>query len=140
MVNYHDPDLVLQDICTYAFAKKYMGSESQLTFFDSGSVKNLACCGWTLLVCLPHRAHKISYYNNPVLISSWEFVTTLDYEWSVIQGHRPYRWTIWVCISALFLFHFVAQVQALIRLSRLADLRHYADIHFNCCNTCLGGC
>jgi len=26
----------------------------------------------------------------------WEFVTTLDYEWSVIRGSRPYRWTIWV--------------------------------------------
>ena len=28
---------------------------------------------------------------------SWEFFTTLDYEWSVIRGHRPYRWSIWVC-------------------------------------------
>jgi len=26
----------------------------------------------------------------------WEFVTTLDYEWDVIQGRRPYRWTIWI--------------------------------------------
>jgi len=26
----------------------------------------------------------------------WEFLTTLHYEWSVIKGHRPYRWTIWV--------------------------------------------
>ncbi|KAH9981975.1 hypothetical protein BJV74DRAFT_797688 [Russula compacta] len=26
----------------------------------------------------------------------WEFVTTLDYEWSVIRGHRPYRWSIWI--------------------------------------------
>ncbi|KAI0274127.1 hypothetical protein BGY98DRAFT_95476 [Russula aff. rugulosa BPL654] len=26
----------------------------------------------------------------------WEFLITLDYEWSVIRGHRPYRWTIWV--------------------------------------------
>jgi len=24
----------------------------------------------------------------------WEFVTTLDYEWSVIRGRRSYRWTI----------------------------------------------
>jgi len=24
----------------------------------------------------------------------WEFVTTLDYEWDIIQGRRPYRWTI----------------------------------------------
>ena len=27
---------------------------------------------------------------------SWEFVTTLYFEWSIIRGHR-YRWTIWVC-------------------------------------------
>jgi len=26
----------------------------------------------------------------------WEFFTTLDYEWSVICGYRPYRWTIWI--------------------------------------------
>ncbi|KAH9984325.1 hypothetical protein BJV74DRAFT_587606 [Russula compacta] len=26
----------------------------------------------------------------------WEFVTTLDYEWGVIRGHRPYRWSIWI--------------------------------------------
>ncbi|KAH9952313.1 hypothetical protein BC827DRAFT_1380479 [Russula dissimulans] len=34
----------------------------------------------------------------------WEFLTTLDYEWSVIRGRRPYRWTIWtlgyVCFGA----------------------------------------
>ncbi|KAF8492443.1 hypothetical protein F5888DRAFT_1806871 [Russula emetica] len=26
----------------------------------------------------------------------WEFIVTLDYEWSVIRGRRPYRWTIWI--------------------------------------------
>jgi len=26
----------------------------------------------------------------------WEFFTTLDYEWSIIRRHRPYRWTIWL--------------------------------------------
>ncbi|KAH9976467.1 hypothetical protein BJV77DRAFT_603284 [Russula vinacea] len=26
----------------------------------------------------------------------WEFFTTLDYEWKVIRGHLPYRWTIWI--------------------------------------------
>ncbi|KAH9988692.1 hypothetical protein BJV77DRAFT_730005 [Russula vinacea] len=26
----------------------------------------------------------------------WEFFTTLDYEWSFIQGRRRYRWTIWI--------------------------------------------
>jgi hypothetical protein len=29
-------------------------------------------------------------------IYRWEFVTTLDYEWKVIRGRIPYRWTIWV--------------------------------------------
>lgn len=27
---------------------------------------------------------------------SWEFFTTLDYEWMVFRGHIRYRWTIWV--------------------------------------------
>ncbi|KAI9441047.1 hypothetical protein F5148DRAFT_1258649 [Russula earlei] len=26
----------------------------------------------------------------------WEFFFNLDYEWSIIRGHRPYRWTIWI--------------------------------------------
>jgi hypothetical protein len=43
-------------------------------------------------------------------ISSWEFVTTLGYEWSVIRGRRPYRWTIVVCTATPFLSSFVAQL------------------------------
>ncbi|KAH9993639.1 hypothetical protein BJV77DRAFT_1067218 [Russula vinacea] len=26
----------------------------------------------------------------------WEIFTTLDYEWRVIRGRLPYRWTIWI--------------------------------------------
>jgi len=26
----------------------------------------------------------------------WEFFTTLDYEFDIIRGHRPYRWSIWI--------------------------------------------
>jgi len=26
----------------------------------------------------------------------WEYLITFDYEWSVIRGRRPYRWTIWI--------------------------------------------
>lgn len=26
----------------------------------------------------------------------WEFFVALNYEWSVIRGRRPYRWTIWL--------------------------------------------
>jgi hypothetical protein len=116
MVNYHDPVVVAQDYCAHAFAAKYMDSGSQLTSFDSSRDESLACCGWTLLVCLPRRALdscNISNNNNPVLISSWEFVTTLDYEWSVIRRHRPYRWSIWVCNDALFVLSCVARRWAL---------------------------
>ena len=62
MVDYHDPVVVMEDDCAYAFAAKYAGSVSRLASFDSGSVENLACCGWTLLVCLPRQA--IDSHNN----------------------------------------------------------------------------
>ncbi|KAH9958760.1 hypothetical protein BC827DRAFT_549870 [Russula dissimulans] len=39
----------------------------------------------------------------------WEFVINLDYEWSVIRGRRPYRWTIW-----LYSFTRVAALGAII--------------------------
>ncbi|KAI0281958.1 hypothetical protein BGY98DRAFT_931789 [Russula aff. rugulosa BPL654] len=37
-----------------------------------------------------------SYCVTQPSLSSWEFITTLDYEWKVIRGHLPYRWTIWI--------------------------------------------
>ena len=110
MVNYHDHAVVLQDRCEYAFLANYIDSESQLTSLHSRSIEILACCGWTLLVCLPRHAldsHKIS------INSSWELFTTLDYEWSVIRRHRSFRCTIWVSINAPLLLGFVVQVRAL---------------------------
>jgi hypothetical protein len=34
---------------------------------------------------------------NSISSPSWEFFTTLEYEWKVIRRRLPYRWTIWVC-------------------------------------------
>ena len=75
-----------------------------------------AVAGLYLYVCPARRSTHITYTNNNnlVLIFSWEFVTTLDYEWSVIRGHRPFRWTIWVGIDTLFFLGFVTQVRVLI--------------------------
>jgi hypothetical protein len=48
------------------------------------------------------RSLHVSLYSSPACyatqssLSSWEFFTTLDYEWRVIRGDLPYRWTIWV--------------------------------------------
>ena len=40
--------------------------------------------------------------HDPILAYSWEFVTTLEYEWEVIQGRLSYRWTIWVRNNMIF--------------------------------------
>ncbi|KAH9988675.1 hypothetical protein BJV77DRAFT_729065 [Russula vinacea] len=32
----------------------------------------------------------------------WEYVTNLDFEYDVIRGRRPYRWTIWIYVLARF--------------------------------------
>jgi hypothetical protein len=39
--------------------------------------------------------------------SSWEFFTTLGFEWNVIWGRCPYRWMILVCrfLSGFVLAH-----------------------------------
>ena len=38
----------------------------------------------------------VSFITQFLRPTSWEYFTTLDYEWSVIRGRRPYRRTIWV--------------------------------------------
>ncbi|KAH9988683.1 hypothetical protein BJV77DRAFT_729468 [Russula vinacea] len=44
-----------------------------------------------------------------VSLCGWEFFTTLDFEWSIIQGRRRYRWTIWI-----YFFSRVAALAAVI--------------------------
>ncbi|KAI0294363.1 hypothetical protein BC826DRAFT_341901 [Russula brevipes] len=55
---------------------------------------------------IPHDPSVVMDTDSPALVKVWhvmdgiflwEFFTTLGYEWSVIWGRRPYRWTIWVC-------------------------------------------
>jgi hypothetical protein len=66
--------------------------------------------------------------------TSWEFITNLDYEWSIIRGHRTHNWTIWVCSDTCPLGSRRPALNArLIRL--LVDLLHYPAGHFYTCNT-----
>ena len=51
---------------------------------------------------LTSTCHSITHDSIPD--PSWEFFTTLDYEWNVIRGRLPYRWTIWVRSGVPFLF------------------------------------
>ncbi len=50
-------------------------------------------------------------FSTVTLVSSWEFFTTLNFEWDVIRGRRPYRWTIWVC--CLFSSQRIASLHAI---------------------------
>jgi hypothetical protein len=60
---------------------------------DSKYCEILARHEWSLHVSL----HRFSaHYSTQSFLSSWEYFTTLDYEWRVIRGRLPYRWTIWV--------------------------------------------
>jgi hypothetical protein len=57
----------------------------------------MPCYGRSLPVSLPGGI-RLNRPCNPILpFCSWEVFINLDYEWTVIRGHRPYRWTIWVC-------------------------------------------
>jgi hypothetical protein len=47
---------------------------------------------WSLHVS-PRRFLRVTRLNPS---PSWEYFTTLDYEWNAIRGRLPYRWTIWV--------------------------------------------
>jgi hypothetical protein len=62
-------------------------------------------------------------------ISSWEFVTTLDYEWSVFRRHRPFRWTIWVSSNARFLLGFHPGAERFTNLPPSVDLFYHAHSH-----------
>lgn len=107
MVNYHDPAVIAQNYSMYTFVAKHTSWWSQLTSFGSGIVEALACCSWALLVCLPFDliAYRITIIR--YLISSWEFVTTLDYEWRVFRKRLPFRWTIWVGDNSRFMLGFL---------------------------------
>ena len=68
---------------------------------NSNLLEVLARHGWSLPVSL-HR-FPTCYATQPSL-SSWEYLTTLDYEWRVIRGHLPYWWMIWVHNDGHFTF------------------------------------
>ena len=61
------------------------------------------CVSALLLVTFALIAYRIIR----CFISSWEFVTTLDYEWSAFRRHRPFRRTTWVGTNAHFLLDFL---------------------------------
>jgi hypothetical protein len=57
---------------------------------------------WSLLSGIYLRVLTFSFLRitrSETFLSSWEFFTTLDYEWRVIRGRLPDRHAIWVSIN-----------------------------------------
>ncbi|KAI0056988.1 hypothetical protein BV25DRAFT_1920530 [Artomyces pyxidatus] len=75
MVNWQDPALLLKDYRTCLF----YGSR-YLRVLHPGIVA-------VAVIKLDHVLGGIYM---------WEIVTSLDYEWSIVAGKRPYGWTLWV--------------------------------------------
>ena len=83
-----------------------LGEPIESILRDSGDCETLARSEWSLHVSPPLAlARRPRLTNlclttiNSALPSSWEVVTTLDFEWDAIRGRRPYRWTMWVRIN-----------------------------------------
>ena len=62
-------------------------------FFHSDFFKALAHLGGYLPVSILASFYVLC---SLICLFSWEFFTTLDYEWRIIRGNLPHRWTIWV--------------------------------------------
>ncbi len=103
MVNFNDPGIIAKE--TSACAPQPFSRSQRITehIFQgkstgSGILWMASSCGpsfhWHSIAPISHIAQ--------FLTPSWEFVITLEYEWNVIRGRRPYRWPILVCNHSSF--------------------------------------
>ena len=99
MVNYHDPVAVAREFGAYVSPSGYRGlyPDQAVGLLNSGGREALAFRRWYICVRLPILRANLCLTTRPWHSASrWEFVTTLDYEWSVFQGNRPCGRSIWV--------------------------------------------
>ena len=110
MVNFRDPAVIAQDYCAYIFGAILQETTDSEFSFRSGAHQAVAHPRRPLHVRLSGSAaapaasyHSMSpVTHNPIFAYSWEFVTTLEFEWDVVRGRLQYRWTFWVRNNILF--------------------------------------
>ena len=133
MVDYHNPVTIAQEFSAYAFPSG-AGTCSPInrSVFLTEKILNLwhLVDGVFMYVCLAPTALTSSLYvvtQSRASASSWEFVTTLGFEWDVIRGRRPYRWTILVCsLSGFVVVHTITEDYWFLPAT---DILHYARSH-----------
>ena len=104
MVNLHSPVLSAKDSCAYGFVTLPVPGTLNNPVLLTATLVSLwnVMSGIYLYVFTLLFLSVFQIYN---FLSSWEFVTTLDYEWRVIRGRLPRRYSIWVrnnrCITGI---------------------------------------
>lgn len=97
MVNFRDPVIAGRDYRTHVIHDLRSGIQIFMKILTSDSQEPLSY----YMRHIPVRS--ILLVRRPLALtwtylnSSWEYFTTLHYELDVIRGHRPCRWTTWVC-------------------------------------------
>ncbi|KAH9974565.1 hypothetical protein BGW80DRAFT_1301245 [Lactifluus volemus] len=74
MLNFQDPNVIVQEIVHMPAVQPHSTFRIQLNPYSNR-----------------RSGEALAAFDDIFL---WEFFTTLDLEWSVIRGNRPYRWTI----------------------------------------------
>jgi hypothetical protein len=104
MVNYQDPNTIAREFSAYTFSVCFSSFAAQLSFLNFEQRRFWVSIMFSLvficesLLTLPRYTSMLDLIAQARHFASrWELVTTLDYEWDIIRGRRPYRWTIWVC-------------------------------------------
>jgi len=103
---------------------------------QSGSQAPLSSHKWYLSVGL-FCCIDLSRFRGPTPTYSWEYFTTLDYEFDIIRGRRPHRWKTWVRNRRrhFLTLSLLTLDLGLIHIDHWLDLLPFTRGHPNGCNT-----
>jgi hypothetical protein len=102
METFPNPDVIAQNSGAYTFKSYGLPLRTPINVsLASDNRQAMAHDFRSLRVRFSGRISRLCHFAVWFMVTtnlphSWEFLTTLGYEWDVIRGRLPYRWTIWV--------------------------------------------